>query len=79
LGTNAEENGAAEEELREWGRRESKEGLVVAHGALDEVRKYGNVARCDITEDVGLGSGHIQGLCYTHYGFRTSRILKDLN
>jgi len=53
-----EENGEAEEELRGWGRRERKEGLVVAHGALDEVllfRKNGNVACCDITEDVGLG------------------------
>jgi len=38
--------------------KERKEGLAVARGGLDEVplfRRYGNVARCDITEDVGGG------------------------
>jgi len=47
--------------LRGSGTRETpprEEGLAVASEGLDEVllfRKYGNVARCDITEDVGLG------------------------
>jgi len=53
--------------------KERVEGLAVAHGRLDDVplfRKYANVARCKITEDVGLGSEHIQGLCHTHYDFR---------
>jgi len=43
----------------------------VARGGLDEVplfRRNGNVARCDITENVGGGVR----LCHTHYGFRMS-------
>ena len=50
----------------------------MARGGLDEVplfRKYTNVARCDITEDVGGVGKHTQGLCHTHYGFRMSRSL----
>jgi len=35
--------------------KEREEGLAVASGGLDVplFRRYGNVARCDITEDVG--------------------------